>query len=72
MGLVQTAVVCVIVLSSGFLQDDYLYFEIARSRGFTVQGMTTSVFGSFIPGFMFVNTALSTNIRYPAIKRSWW
>ena len=64
-GLVQTAVVCAIVLSSGFLQDDYLYFQIARTRGFTLQGMTTSVFGSIIPGFMFVNTALSTQHPIP-------
>lgn len=68
-GLLQTAVVCVIVMSSGFLQDDYLYFGIARLRGFTLQGMTTSVFGSIIPGFMLVNTILSTQhpiARYQA------
>ena len=49
-----------LVLSSGFLQDDYLYFQLSRLNGFSVTGLTTGVFGSVIPGFMFVNTLLSS------------
>lgn len=58
-GLVQTLIVGWIVLSSGFQQDDYMFFYLGRQNGFSITGLTHSVFGSLIPGFMFVNTLLS-------------
>src|ERR1700683_2805891 len=58
-GLVQVCIVALIVKSSGFLQDDYLYFDLGRLSGLTLHGLTVNVFGSVIPGFAFVNAVLA-------------
>ena len=63
---VQTVLVGMLVMSAGFLQDDYLFFDIARQKGFTGNGLTLSVFGSIIPGFTFANTAFST--EHPVVR----
>jgi hypothetical protein len=69
-GVVQLAVVTRIVTTSGFQQDDYLFFSSGHTNGFTVAGLTQSIFGSFIPGFNFVNTVLASTLpvaRWPAV-----
>lgn len=58
-GMLQLAALTVLTRSSGFLQDDYLYFERSRQNGFTLHGLTTSVFGSLIPGFSLADTVVA-------------
>ena len=67
-GLAQTVIVGLVVKSSGILQDDYLYFYLARQNGLTLHGLTISVFGSLIPGFAFVNTILSQQSPIPTYE----
>ena len=57
-GLLQVVAGTVVVRSSGFLQDDYLYLA-PRQKGFTLHGLTTSVFGSLIPGFSLADTLMA-------------
>ena len=64
-GTVQTVIVAAIVLSSGFRQDDYLFFWVGREEGFSIASLTHSVFGSLIPGFMFVNILLGQAVPVP-------
>ena len=69
-GIVQFAIITRIVTTSGFQQDDYLFFSSGHTNGFTVDGLTQSIFGSFIPGFNFVNTVLARTLpihRGPAV-----
>jgi hypothetical protein len=69
-GVVQLALVGWIVQTSGFQQDDYLFFAFNRSHGFTVDSLTQSVFGSLIPGFNFVNAVLASSLpvgRLPVV-----
>ncbi len=64
-GLVQTVIIAFVVQSSGFQQDDYLFFSLGHREGFSVSVLTHSVFGSLIPGFMFVNTLLAQGTPVP-------
>jgi len=69
-GAVQFVVVARIVSTSGFQQDDYLFFSSGHTNGLTGAGLTQSVFGSFIPGFNFVNTLLARSLpiaRWPVV-----
>ena len=50
-GALETAFIALVVLSSGYLKDDYLFFDVARKGGFSGSELTRSVFGSLIPGF---------------------
>ena len=61
-GVVQVVIVGWIVVTSGFQQDDYLFFTLGRNQGFSVDGLTRSVFGSLIPGFNFVNAFLASSL----------
>jgi hypothetical protein len=61
-GAVQVTVVGWIVATSGFQQDDYLFFWFGHAQGLSVNGVTQSVFGSFIPGFSFVNTVIASTL----------
>ncbi len=58
-GLFELVAGTVVVRSSGFLQDDYLYLALSRQKGFTLHGLTTSVFGSLIPGFSLADTLMA-------------
>ncbi len=64
-GLLQTLIIAFVVRSSGFQQDDYLFFSVGHREGFSVADLTHSVFGSLIPGFMFVNTFLAQGAPVP-------
>ncbi len=59
-GLFELVVATAVARSSGFLQDDYRFFEQARRQGLTFHAITTSAFGSLIPGFSLVNTVMAS------------
>jgi len=58
-GSLELVAATVVARSSGFLQDDYLFFARVRQDGFTLHGVTLSAFGSLIPGFSLVDTAMA-------------
>ncbi len=61
-GAIQTLIVGWIINTSGFQQDDYLFFYLGHEKGLTQAGLGQSIFGSFIPGFNFVNTVLASSL----------
>jgi hypothetical protein len=58
-GTFELAAITLVILSSGFLQDDYLFFARVRQEGPTFHGFTLSVFGSLVPGFSVVDAAMA-------------
>jgi hypothetical protein len=59
-GFVQTVIVAIVVMSSGYFADDYLFFNVNRTGGFRLTQLTGSVYGSLIPGFQLGNSILAS------------
>ena len=59
-GTALVALVSFLVASSGFLQDDYDFFELSRVSGSGAASLVRSIFGSIVPGLVFADNVLAS------------